>query len=189
MKIKGAKKVHYDSGPNMTPLVDVVMVILIFLMLAGSFEQGRVVPAEQHADQEGGRRRRDAPKPGTIPDEPLDIRVDNSPDGFRVVAGDIRSTGDRDSLKAALEQKLQAIRGHRHPRRPRAGRADARPQREVRQPDHGVRGRASGRVHQGRVRDVTLRAEGVNDQASMINKCPMTKHKTMKRKGCALAGH
>src|SRR6476469_5679414 len=37
MKIKGAKSVHYDSGPNMTPLVDVVMVILIFLMLTGSF--------------------------------------------------------------------------------------------------------------------------------------------------------
>ncbi len=37
MKIQGAKKVHYDSGPNMTPLVDVVMVILIFLMLAGTF--------------------------------------------------------------------------------------------------------------------------------------------------------
>lgn len=37
MKMKGAKQVHYDSGPNMTPLVDVVMVILIFLMLAGSF--------------------------------------------------------------------------------------------------------------------------------------------------------
>jgi len=37
MKVQGAKKVHYDSGPNMTPLVDVVMVILIFLMLAGSF--------------------------------------------------------------------------------------------------------------------------------------------------------
>ena len=27
MRIKGAKAVHYDSGPNMTPLVDVVMVI------------------------------------------------------------------------------------------------------------------------------------------------------------------
>src|SRR5580693_695554 len=39
MKISGAKKVHYDSGPNMTPLVDIVMVILIFLMLAGSFNQ------------------------------------------------------------------------------------------------------------------------------------------------------
>ena len=37
MKIKGAKQVHYDSGPNMTRLVDVVMVILIFLMLAGKF--------------------------------------------------------------------------------------------------------------------------------------------------------
>jgi biopolymer transport protein ExbD len=27
----------YHAGPNMTPLVDVVMVILIFMMLAGSF--------------------------------------------------------------------------------------------------------------------------------------------------------
>jgi biopolymer transport protein ExbD len=37
MRITAGKQVHYDSGPNMTPLVDVVMVILIFLMLAGSF--------------------------------------------------------------------------------------------------------------------------------------------------------
>ncbi|MGA2584796.1 MAG: biopolymer transporter ExbD [Tepidisphaeraceae bacterium] len=37
MKIQGAKKIHYDSGPNMTPLVDITMVILIFMMLAGSF--------------------------------------------------------------------------------------------------------------------------------------------------------
>ena len=37
MTVKASKQVHYDSGPNMTPLVDVVMVILIFLMLAGSF--------------------------------------------------------------------------------------------------------------------------------------------------------
>jgi biopolymer transport protein ExbD len=40
MKISAAKQVHYESGPNMTPLVDVVMVILIFLMLAGSFGSG-----------------------------------------------------------------------------------------------------------------------------------------------------
>jgi biopolymer transport protein ExbD len=40
MKISAAKAVHYESGPNMTPLVDVVMVILIFLMLAGSFGSG-----------------------------------------------------------------------------------------------------------------------------------------------------
>ena len=37
MKIQGAKKIHYDSGPNMTPMVDVVLVILIFLMMTGTF--------------------------------------------------------------------------------------------------------------------------------------------------------
>lgn len=37
---KGAKAVHYESGPDMTPLVDVVMVLLIFLMMAGKFGGG-----------------------------------------------------------------------------------------------------------------------------------------------------
>ena len=38
MKVSSShRQIHYESGPNMTPLVDVVMVILIFLMLAGSF--------------------------------------------------------------------------------------------------------------------------------------------------------
>jgi len=37
MTMKALQRVHYDSGPNMTPLVDVVMVILIFLMLTGTF--------------------------------------------------------------------------------------------------------------------------------------------------------
>ena len=37
MKIKTVQKIHSESGPNMTPLVDIVMVILIFLMLCGSF--------------------------------------------------------------------------------------------------------------------------------------------------------
>src|SRR6266566_3897101 len=40
MKMKAGQKIHYDAGPNMTPLVDVVMVILIFLMLTGSFAVG-----------------------------------------------------------------------------------------------------------------------------------------------------
>ena len=31
------RMVRYDSGPNMTPLVDVVIVLLIFLMLSGTF--------------------------------------------------------------------------------------------------------------------------------------------------------
>ena len=29
MRVQSANKVHYDSGPNMTPLVDIVMVILM----------------------------------------------------------------------------------------------------------------------------------------------------------------
>ena len=40
MKMKSAQKIHYDAGPNMTPLVDIVMVILIFLMLTGTFTAG-----------------------------------------------------------------------------------------------------------------------------------------------------
>lgn len=107
MKIKGAKQVHYDSGPNMTPLVDVVMVILIFLMMAGSFTQGgwylqSTVPIKA----KGGVQAE--VKPGTIPDEPLEVRIDNAADGFRVVAGDIRSSGDREQLRLSLAQKLAA---------------------------------------------------------------------------------
>ena len=105
MKIKGAKQVHYDSGPNMTPLVDVVMVILIFLMMAGSFAQGGWFLKSSVPIKTKGGVKAEIP-PGTIPDEPLEIRIDNAADGFRVVAGDIRVEGDREKLKAALSQKL-----------------------------------------------------------------------------------
>jgi len=82
MKLKGAKQVHYDSGPNMTPLVDVVMVILIFLMLAGSFSGAEhFLVSNLPLSQSGAGG---APIPaGFIPDEPLDIRVDSpTPDRF-----------------------------------------------------------------------------------------------------------
>src|SRR6476659_2821250 len=73
MKISGAKKVHYDSGPNMTPLVDVVMVILIFLMLAGSFgstEHYMIGSAELHSA--GVSRNKD---PNWVPPVTIDINV------------------------------------------------------------------------------------------------------------------
>jgi biopolymer transport protein ExbD len=105
MKIRGAKQVHYDSGPNMTPLVDVVMVILIFLMMAGSFSQGGWFLQSSVPIQSKGGPKVDVP-PGFVPDEPLEVRIDNSPDGFRVLAGDIRSSGDRGELRDALERKL-----------------------------------------------------------------------------------
>ena len=57
MKMKGAKQVHYESGPNMIPLVDVVMVILIFLMLAGTFGGDHPVPPQQAGPAQEGLKR------------------------------------------------------------------------------------------------------------------------------------
>ncbi len=104
MKIQGAKKVHYDSGPNMTPLVDVVMVILIFLMMAGSFAQGGWFLQSSVPIKSKGGQKAEVP-PNVVPDEPLEVRIDNASDGFRVMAGDIRAVGDREQLRTALLQK------------------------------------------------------------------------------------
>ncbi|HEV2295581.1 MAG TPA: biopolymer transporter ExbD [Tepidisphaeraceae bacterium] len=103
MKLRGAKQVHYDSGPNMTPLVDVVMVILIFLMLAGSFvgQEHFLVSNLPFSEQGTGSA---SPPPGYIPDEPLDIRVDRRPtgDGFIATAGQIRVDNNQDALTQQL---------------------------------------------------------------------------------------
>jgi biopolymer transport protein ExbD len=100
MKIQGAKKIHYDSGPNMTPLVDVVMVILIFLMLAGSFVQAEHFLVSNLPLSQSGAGEQALP-PGFIPDEPIDIRVDSpTPDTFRAVAGRIRT----DNIKELTDQ-------------------------------------------------------------------------------------
>jgi biopolymer transport protein ExbD len=104
VKLNVSRKVHYESGPNMTPLVDVVMVILIFLMMTGSF--GGVehyltsnIPLSQKGLSNA------APPPGWVPDEPLEIRVDPAGDGFRATAGRIRA-----SDAAALTAQLSTMR-------------------------------------------------------------------------------
>ena len=105
MKIRGAKKVHYDSGPNMTPLVDVVMVILIFLMLAGSFAGAEhyLVSNLPYTPKGGGG---EAPPPGFVPDEPLVIKVVSPvPDRFVATAGQIQV----DSA-ARLTKQLERMR-------------------------------------------------------------------------------
>lgn len=103
MKIKGAKQVHYESGPNMTPLVDIVMVILIFLMLAGSFAgtEWYLVSDIPLRETGGGNV---TPPPGGFPQyELLEIRVDQSAtrDGFVARAGQVQ-TSDPVVLSAAL---------------------------------------------------------------------------------------
>jgi biopolymer transport protein ExbD len=103
MKIRGAKQIHYDSGPNMTPLVDVVMVILIFLMLAGTFTGNEwYLVSNLPLRQTGGGNV--APPPGGFPtDEPLEIRVDENAtrDGFIARAGQVQ-TSDAKILAAGL---------------------------------------------------------------------------------------
>src|SRR2546421_8499411 len=91
MKLTVAKKVHYDAGPNMTPLVDIVMVILIFLMLCGSFVGSEHFLVSNLPISQGGVGNV-PPPPGYIPDEPIEIRVDSvGPRGFVALAGKVRT--------------------------------------------------------------------------------------------------
>jgi biopolymer transport protein ExbD len=105
MKIKGSKQVHYDAGPNMIPLVDVVMVILIFMMLVGQFggmEHYLVSNLPYSESGLGGAK----PPAGSVPDEPLDIRVDSpSPEVWVAQVGKIRT-----SDMAQLTTQLRTMR-------------------------------------------------------------------------------
>jgi biopolymer transport protein ExbD len=81
MRIQGAKKIHYDSGPNMTPLVDVVMVILIFLMLTGSFGAAAHFLPSNAPIRSGGKGQIDPNEVPKIPDPQLDIYIATIDDG------------------------------------------------------------------------------------------------------------
>src|SRR5688572_28530874 len=107
MKMKVAQKVHYDAGPNMTPLVDVVMVILIFLMLTGSFAVGehfllRNLPLSQKGIGE-------APKESVPQDEPLEIRVDSTgEDQWAAQAGGFLVRNNMSQLEEQLKRMHKA---------------------------------------------------------------------------------
>src|SRR5437660_7957020 len=110
MRIGGAKKVHYDSGPNMTPLVDVVMVILIFLMLCGSFGGiERYLASSLPITKNGGKDPN--AKKSAFDDVQIDIRVDapaSSP-AWTARFGDV-VTGDREKLTQSLSQKFSTFK-------------------------------------------------------------------------------
>jgi biopolymer transport protein ExbD len=106
MKLKGAKQVHYDSGPNMTPLVDVVMVILIFLMLAGSFGTSEhYLLSTTPITKSGVGHDTSTPDKTT----PFEILVDSdSPGHYTAQLGDT-DCHDAETLKAVLAQKLAGL--------------------------------------------------------------------------------
>jgi biopolymer transport protein ExbD len=66
---------RFETGPNMTPLVDVVMVILIFLMLVGTFVTEKFLAQRTSLTQVASSASA-AVEPGTVPDEPIIIRLD-----------------------------------------------------------------------------------------------------------------
>jgi biopolymer transport protein ExbD len=111
MHPSGAKKIHYDSGPNMTPLVDVVMVILIFLMLCGSFGGVEHYLASNLPLTGTGDPVNKNVRPSAFKDIQIDIRVEHNPaapNGWRARFGDV-VTGSPDTLKDALVSKFRTF--------------------------------------------------------------------------------
>jgi biopolymer transport protein ExbD len=105
---KGAKQVHYEAGPDMTPLVDVVMVLLIFLMMVGKFDAGKKYLISDLPISQSGPG---APPPeGFVPDTPITISVSSTPsrDGYRAFVDQAQASDD-DALKAIVAAKLAQL--------------------------------------------------------------------------------
>ena len=118
MKLKTGDKVHYDAGPNMTPLVDIVMVILIFLMLTGTFAVGEHFLQSNVPIRPIGLDNA-TPPPGFVPDEPLEIRVDSFSRGgqemWAASAGGLMIQNSRDKLTEQLTRLHQQMNAANKP--------------------------------------------------------------------------
>jgi biopolymer transport protein ExbD len=101
MKIQGAKKIHYDSGPNMTPLVDIVMVILIFMMLASSFGASEHYLMSDVPVQAKGTGA--VPPPGVPLPTKFRINIEQEGPYYIARAGNFASVKSTDSQKAYSE--------------------------------------------------------------------------------------
>ena len=115
MKISAVKQAHYESGPNMTPLVDVVMVILIFLMLAGSFGSGEHYMLSSSAMAPDGVPPSAPPPPKTDYVPPVRINVGVNRDGGVRVDGEPSAITTDAKLVAALSDKFDALVARKTP--------------------------------------------------------------------------
>ncbi|HEY0009384.1 MAG TPA: biopolymer transporter ExbD [Tepidisphaeraceae bacterium] len=103
---KRNKKVHYDSGADMTSLVDVMFVLLIFLMMVGKFGGDTRYLVSDMPISTGGVG---APPPADyVPQEPITITVSAALDNYRAFIGNF-STGNDDELASALKSKLDQM--------------------------------------------------------------------------------
>lgn len=102
------------AGPNMTPLVDVVMVILIFLMLAGSFGVSEIFIIGKLDVVAGGTGKPPGPVV-TVPTR-VDIHIHRGTNGVDIM----QLGGETVSSSEALAVKLK----ERHAQFAAAGTAD-----------------------------------------------------------------
>lgn len=108
MKMKRPKSAHYESGPNMTPLVDVVMVILVFLMLVAKFatsDMHYLMTSVPYTP--GGSGASDRPA-GWTPPTVLEIYVDPRLEGFVARVGS-QQTDNTETLTALLDAQKRNI--------------------------------------------------------------------------------
>lgn len=106
MKLGSKGPVKFESGPNLTPLVDVVMVILIFLMLVGQF-----IGNEKYLQQRSGVLEQAADvvaNPSDQLDQTITINVRRTGDRFTAVI-DGKGVQDADSVAALLSQKRSQL--------------------------------------------------------------------------------
>lgn len=105
----GVRSTRFESGPNMTPLVDIVMVILIFLMLVGTFTAGEWVIQQNASTFVTATSSNTPPPPDFVPDEPIIIRVSQpTPDKFVAQAERI-TTSDKAQLIAGLKAMREQL--------------------------------------------------------------------------------
>jgi biopolymer transport protein ExbD len=97
-------------GPSMTPMVDVVMVILIFFMTSMSFLGRewflRTALPRQGAEAETGRTVAD---PFKLPPARFEITLAIGPDGKTVVSGQGFPPGPVEALQVRLKELAQGV--------------------------------------------------------------------------------
>lgn len=105
MKLPTSKTGQYDSGPNLLPVVNITMVVLIVFMIGASFAGPEHYLETRVPLTETGIGGAPAPE-DYVPEEPFEILVNPYGDGVEIIAGNIRTT-DMNVLRATLHQRKE----------------------------------------------------------------------------------